>query len=102
MNRTYILFICLLAFASATSQNRVDIRFAPSLLSEDKSCFDLELKAIQSGEIMLAGQNYRIFYNPNKLKFLPEELTTYGSREVYSHARVLRHHHSDENLNSHA
>ena len=63
MNKLGILSFCLLSFLNIIAQNKVDIKFNPTFSSKQKSCFDIELKAVESGEISLAGQNYRIFYN---------------------------------------
>lgn len=96
MRRLPLLF-CFMVFmiSGLLGQNLVDIRFAP--VKHDRlSCYDLEVRAVDREEILLAGQNYRIFYNPSTLSFLKNKVDSYSPRETYDDIRILKKHHSDE------
>jgi len=95
--KNVLAIILSLAFTSSFfAQNRVDIRLNPTHLSAFKSCFNLELRSLENDDILLAGQNYRIFYDPNKISFNTEQLSSSNPKEYYSDVRVLKRHHSDE------
>ncbi len=96
MSRSFITLFIAFTFCSLVAQNRVDIRFNPTTLGETESCFDFELRSLENSEFVLAGQNYRIFFNSNKIEMKSDELNSYGNKTQYSKLKSLRKHHSDE------
>ncbi|MEE9439776.1 MAG: T9SS type A sorting domain-containing protein [Saprospiraceae bacterium] len=96
MNRLLITVSLIMLINLVQAQSRVDIRFSPTSLGETKSCMDLELKSLENSDISLAGQNYRIYYNPQKISLLDNNIATYGHQKVYGKMRSLRKHHSEE------
>lgn len=95
--KRFITFATLVLFVfHVHAQNNVDIRFNPSKVGETNTCFDIELRSQENTDILLAGQNYRIFYNPSKVTFTKDELISLNHKHIYSKARSLRSHYSEE------
>ena len=93
--RVIIISIMVLTYQLSNAQNRVDIRFSPTELGLTKSCFDFELRSVENSSFQLAGQNYRIYFDPHRLKLIHDELKSYGSKRLYSTLKSHRKHHSD-------
>lgn len=93
--RVIIISIMVLTYQLSDAQNRVDIRLSPTELGLTKSCFDFELRSIENSSFELAGQNYRIYFDPHQLKLIDDELKSYGNKRLYSPLKSHRKHHSD-------
>lgn len=72
------LTACILA------QNKVDIRLTPADRIQSANCYDIELRSPYGQDIMLAGQNYRLFYNSDKVEYLKSALHSYLDARAYS------------------
>ena len=68
MKHLCVIWFAILISSSLTfGQNRVDVRFSKSKDQGSVSCFDLEVRSADNADILLAGQNYRIYFNPELL-----------------------------------
>jgi len=90
-----ILLIILIA-TSVIAQSRVDIRFNATELATEKTCLDFEIKSLENTDVLLAGQNYRIFFNPEKVTLDAASVSSYNDKSQYSGLNSLAKHHSDE------
>lgn len=91
----YILTIGLLWMTSILigQESTVDV----SLLSTDvKDCYHIAIKTSDADEISVAGQNYRIFYDADKLDFTEEQLTYDFDPRAYG--RVYVHHQETDGI----
>ena len=78
MYRILIIFVLVSLFGAFNSigQTLVDITLQQTPANGGLACFNLSIKSGDNKDISLAGQNYRIFYDSEKLDFL-EDKTAY-------------------------
>ena len=96
MKGVIVSFLVLMVSLSLFGQSRVDIRFSANQLGKIKSCIDFELRSLEDSDIKLAGQNYRIYFNPNKVNMDEQSLLSFSDEKIYSGLKSLTKHHSEE------
>lgn len=79
----YVAFCLQIGMA----QHSVSLRLAKANLQTPGTCYNLSMRNEQNEDIILAGQNYRLFYDANILRFLPGVVSSlnpesYGDPEV--------------------
>lgn len=70
MKQSLILYFVILYSAILNAQVTGDVRLESSSKTENRVCYNMDVR--QSGDsetVMLAGQNYRLFYNSEALSF---------------------------------
>ncbi len=71
LKTTFSAWVALFCFVSATyATNQIDIRFFPRALDIDNNAVyvDIEVRTTMNARVILAGQNYRIYYDSEVLK----------------------------------
>lgn len=79
---TFLLSV--LSFSDLMGQKQVDIMLKATGQKSDIRCFDILLRSPNGYDIDLAGQNYRLFYNADRISFLPDRITHTMDRNTYS------------------
>lgn len=72
-----------------------NIRLEQTSKSPLQSCFDIELYQLTEGHAMLAGQNYRLFYNSAASELDPESIKTILKEDQYEFRLVQDRKHVD-------
>ena len=81
--------ILLSVSLSLTGQKNVDLKLKSSHSDATKNCYDILLSSPDGHDIHLAGQNYRLFYDADNLKFLTEEITHNLDPKAYADVDLL-------------
>ncbi len=80
-----VIIILLIGMSTwVTAQKEVDIMLKSSVITEQTGCFDILLRSAHGLDIDIAGQNYRLFYNADKLSFSKDRITYQLDNETYS------------------
>lgn len=79
---------CLVTVLSF-GQKTVDIKLDPKRISKELSCFDIQLRSPHGEEILLAGQNYRLFYDASKVKVKKESIKSLLDPKAYTPIDVI-------------
>lgn len=87
--RLLTLVFILLGTLSLAAQKNVDIRLKQSSFQGKESCYDIDLRSPNGHDIALAGQNYRLFYDSDKLSYLEDKTTHELDRRTYGKMDVL-------------
>lgn len=81
--------LCLIFGCSIYAQKPIDLRISHDQNKGDKSCYDISLKSSEKRQILLAGQNYRLFYDAKKLNFIEEDSYSLLDPRSYSALDIL-------------
>jgi len=84
-----IILLVLIRALTLTGQSKVDISLDATPSSGGQACFDISVKSGDQNDINLAGQNYRLFYDADKLEFM-EDRASY-SFDPSAYGRVYIH-----------
>lgn len=86
MRFSIFITLCFSLFwsSSLSSQKQVDIMLKAAGQEAEARCFDILLRSPGGSDINLAGQNYRIFYNAEKISFLPDLISHDLDPKTYS------------------
>lgn len=84
-----LITLLLINVSLIDAQSLVDITLDPTPSSGGQACFDIAVKSGSNKDINLAGQNYRLFYDAEKLDFI-EDKTSY-SFDPRAYGRVYIH-----------
>jgi len=71
------------------AQKPIDLKISLNQNKGIQSCYDISLKSSNKHQILLAGQNYRIFYDAKKLNFIKEDSYSLLDPRSYSALDVL-------------
>ncbi len=82
----FLLAICILVTGFAFGTSAIDVRLNHNTLDKsDRSLFvDIEVKVNNNDHVILAGQNYRIYYPSSKLKLNRKDSKSQLSSQKYS------------------
>ena len=84
---TFITFLFLICISQIISQERFEVRLVPTNTHDhpEVACFDTQFKNISSEDVVLGGQNYRLFFDALQLDFLEEEgIKSYLAETTYN------------------
>ncbi len=70
MKKIVVYTFCMMYGLGLMSQNEIDLKISPQEAKNDMSCYDVSVRTAQKNPILLAGQNYRLFYDAEKLDFV--------------------------------
>lgn len=65
----YLLFQVSICFTQLYGQNNYDIRFVLSTATSTEVCYDVQIRSTNTESWILAGQNYRLYYDASALSF---------------------------------
>lgn len=83
-----IIILCLLA-GIGYGQRTVDIKLYEKLRTQDKACYEIQLRSPHGSDILLAGQNYRLFYDASKVRFIKESVNSRIDDEAYTAIELI-------------
>ena len=85
------LFITLFYMSSTycLSQKTVDIRLHASHQNNGTDCYDVQLRSPHGDDIVLAGQNYRLFYNASKVSFNKSSANSLLHEKAYTDLEII-------------
>ncbi len=88
-----ISFIAVLFASNVLAANELEVRFNKASYDENKQelFVDVEVQYTQSGQLVLAGQNYRFFYSSEVLKLDAKATKSLLSEEAYGKVSVDNH-----------
>ena len=81
--------LCLIFASSIQAQKPIDLKISHNQSKGKKSCYDISLKSSEKRQIDLAGQNYRLFYDAEKLDFIKEDSYSLLDPRSYSPLDIL-------------
>jgi|GEM_PF-1859196 len=86
-----LLLLVVLAVCTSTlcAQRQVDLMLSPSASVEGARCFDIQLRSPHGHDIDVAGQNYRLFFNADKLDFIEDMISHDLDPETYSRIDLI-------------
>lgn len=85
-----IFLFSLLITSGILAQKPVDLKLQPSNSIDQASCFDILLRSPAGHDIDLAGQNYRLFYNADRMSFLDDRISHNLDPMTYSKVDILK------------
>lgn len=71
------------------AQKPIDLKITHNQNRGATSCYDISLKSSEKRQILLAGQNYRLFYDAKKLNFIEEDSYSLLDPRSYSVLDIL-------------
>ena len=86
MKRTFLLLSIIVSTTFGLfAQEKLEIRLVPTNVSEsaDVLCFDTQFKNISDHNIVLADQNYRMFYDALQLKLIDGRMKSFLPKTSY-------------------
>ena len=85
MCRFYLFGFLLLMSFTLTAQNHYNIRLDKNTIAPlGMVCYDVQLASADARDLNLAGQNYRMYYDAEKLKFNPTKSRMLLPEESYT------------------